>query len=128
MPPRDNRWKKFIEARVRRKHRVNQVQKVRLPDLKYFENYKEDRKKPWRPNRDLEIHAFISLQHLIIARFGRELESVNDGIFEGLRTSEDDVECDLEMLWEAQEAIHLYCELAFVPLFPVRRFDMTEIC
>jgi hypothetical protein len=82
-----------------------------LSDWKYFENYKEYREKPLHPNRELEIHAFISLQHLIIARLGREIERANDEIFNGLRGCDDDEECDVEMLLQAQEAMHLYCEL-----------------
>jgi hypothetical protein len=128
-PPTDNLtfWK-LIEAKAHKRPKVNQAQKVPLSDLKYFENYKEDRRKPWRPNRELEIHAFISLQHLIIARFGREIESANEKIFDGLGTCKDDEECDVEMLWEAQEAMHLYCELANMSLFLLRQFDMAENC
>jgi hypothetical protein len=113
-PPTDNvrGWKKFIEAKVHKRPKVNQVQKVPLSDWKYFENYGEYRKKPLRSNRELEIHAFISLQHLIIARIGREIEHANDEIFNGLRGCDDDEECDVEMLLQAQEAMHLYCELA----------------
>jgi hypothetical protein len=126
-PPTNNVrfWEKLIEAKAPKKPKVNQAQKVPLSDWKYFENYKEDRRKPWRPNRELEIHAFISLQHLIIARFGREIESANDKIFNGLRACKDDEECDVEMLWEAQEAMHLYCELGYLSLFLLRQLNTT---
>jgi hypothetical protein len=108
----DRLWKKLIGGKVPRRPKVNQAGPVPLSDWKYFENYKEYREKPLRPNRELEIHAFISLQHLIIARLGREIERANDEIFNGLRGCDDDEECDMEMLLQAQETMHLYCELA----------------
>jgi hypothetical protein len=121
-------WKKLINEKTPKRPKVNQVGRVPLSDWKYFENYKEDRGKSWRPNRELEIHAFISLQHLIIARFGQEIESGNDTIFNGLCTCNDDEECDVEMMWEAQDAMHLYCEVAYLSLFLQRQFDMAENC
>jgi hypothetical protein len=93
-----------------------------LPDKEYFENYTEYRRKLFRPNRELEIYAFISLQHLIISRLGQEIGSANNAIF-GDRNGE---ECDMELLQQAQEAMHIYCELACLSLFLLRQFNRTE--
>jgi hypothetical protein len=85
--------------------KVDQVGPASFPDKEYFESYANYREKRMRPNRKLEIRAFVCLQHLIIERLGRKVESLNGEI---LQAGDN----EWEKLEEARSLIHTYCELA----------------
>lgn len=85
--------------------KVEQAGPASFPDKEYFESYAKYYSKHFRQNRKVEIRAFISLQHLIIERFGQHVESLNDKILQ------TDVN-ELDELKEAHSFIHTYCEPA----------------
>jgi hypothetical protein len=103
--PWDKLRNKFTEPESPKTPKVEQAGPASFPDKEYFESYATYYSKYFRQNRKVEIRAFISLQHLIIERFGQHVESLNDEILQ------TDVN-ELNKLMEAQSFIHTYCEPA----------------